>query len=873
MVVSFRRNNLIKQFLNDEQYSMEEVQEQFVKIADLFSESNMVNSVHPFIDCVYLFNSKGKCSSSQFYPQIVENQDIQKQIYREMYSSFIYKEKEYHYVNAKDRSYVCTRIYDDDMQEVGTCIFSIEKEAIRELVHRAEVYEDQIYLVVGMDGETVFSENHGEKLKEKLELSSIHGIQEVRVDGRRYLIHGENNGFGMKSYLLVNKQFINQSGIAMLRPFTLIFLVVIGITAVIVFLVSIGMTKPLKLMGEDIKKFSDEKQNGKMREFDIQEFDEISQLYNEMTQQIESLVSKVYEEQLLATQAQVKYLQSQINPHFLFNILSMLSMRAGLKGDKELQKLLNAFAKLIQGKIFRKGEIKIPLSQEMELVEFYLLLQSERFAGKITYDIFCDSEMKKEKIPRLLVEPLVENGVAHGLEPKQDKGFIQVEVKEEQGKLWIQVRDNGVGFDVADLENKEQIMEDEKHTHIGLVNTRQMLAAVYGEQAVMEIQSKKNQGTCVTIQIPLEGGESHVGCVMIADDEPYIREGLEKLIEWETIGCRLVYSASNGKKLLEEIKKCPPDVVITDIKMPVMGGMEVAEYIYRNNLDISVIFLTAYADFEYAQNAIHCGVSDYIIKTSALEDIPISISRIRKKKEQEALRLYRMIFMTPIGQKEQLRKFFRHAFYNFEIKILTLDAPDEGVILTEKNGNHEEEILLGCEKIKAFCKNFLGEEPNIFCSYSYRNQEETLSVYDKLKGYLENTYPEKGEIHIFQEEKELLKDVENDTLLYRIQNYIENHYMDKITLADIAGAVHVSSGYLSRFYKNSQGENLFDTINTLRISQAKMLLEQGDKKIYEVAELTGFEDTAYFSKVFKKYAGCPPKEYEQMYGKKQNEKR
>ena len=92
-----------------------------------------------------------------------------------------------------------------------------------------------------------------------------------------------------------------------------------------------------------------------------------------------------------------------------------------------------------------------------------------------------------------------------------------------------------------------------------------------------------------------------------------------------------------------------------------------------------------------------------------------------------------------------------------------------------------------------------------------------------------------------------------DTLLKRVQTYIRNHYTERLTLADIAEAVHVSSSYLSRFHKLKAGENLFDTINSLRVEKAKELLLRGDKKIYEIAALTGFEDTAYFFKrCFKK---------------------
>lgn len=187
-------------------------------------------------------------------------------------------------------------------------------------------------------------------------------------------------------------------------------------------------------------------------------------------------------------------------------------MKAGLQGNKELQKLLSAFSRLIQGKIFRNGEIEIPLFQEMELIEFYLLLQGERFAGKITYDILCSEEVKNARIPRLSVEPLVENAVSHGLEPKPGSGHIRVEAKEENGKLRIQIKDDGVGFDVEEQKkNKGQAVEDEKHTHIGLTNTQQMLHTIYGEEASMKIESTPGAGTCVTMCLPLEKGEeSHV---------------------------------------------------------------------------------------------------------------------------------------------------------------------------------------------------------------------------------------------------------------------------------------------------------------------------------------------------------------------------
>lgn len=354
---------------------------------------------------------------------------------------------------------------------------------------------------------------------------------------------------------------------------------------------------------------------------------------------------------------------------------------------------------------------------------------------------------------------------------------------------------------------------------------------------------------------------------MLADDEPYIREGMEKLVDWQEMDCEVVYSATNGKELLDEIKKCPPDIAIIDIKMPIMDGMQVAEYISEHNINTAIIFLTAYSDFSYAQKAIHYGVSDYIIKTAALEEIPQAIGRIKEKKNSQVLKNYFMIYVSPIRQKEKMAFIYKHSFSQFEYKVLSSENVEEVLSITTES-DKENKILQSCEKLHAFCKNFLGEDPLIVCSGPHSQQQDAELTYEQVKQYIKKIVDSKERIFTMPVEEE-----EPATLFQRVEKYIKDHYTEKITLTDIADAVHVSSGYVSRFYKKNAGENLFDTINSLRINKARKLLEQSDKKIYEIAELTGFEDTAYFSKVFKKYVGSSPKEYEQIYERQRNEKK
>ena len=193
--------------------------------------------------------------------------------------------------------------------------------------------------------------------------------------------------------------------------------------------------------------------------------------------------------------SQVRYLQSQMNPHFQFNILAMLGLKAKLAGCEEVYQGLHAFSKLMQGKIFREKKIKIPLREELEIVDFYLFLQNSRYAQKITYEIRYGSEdVKNDLVPRLLIEPLVENAVSHGLEPKETDGRILVEVGEVGDRLRIVVEDDGVGFDEEEAERNRREAADEAegvaHTHMGLANTKRLLHILYKDACEMKIGQK-----------------------------------------------------------------------------------------------------------------------------------------------------------------------------------------------------------------------------------------------------------------------------------------------------------------------------------------------------------------------------------------------
>ena len=124
--------------------------------------------------------------------------------------------------------------------------------------------------------------------------------------------------------------------------------------------------------------------------------------------------------------------------------------------------------------------------------------------------------------------------------------------------------------------------------------------------------------------------------VMIADDEIYMLEAMEKLIDWKKMDCELIYKAKNGQELIEQMNINLPDIIIIDIVMPLMTGIEIAKYVYEKNLPTKVIFLSAYTEFEYAREAIQYDVCGYIIKTSVIEMLPdILLKAIHKLSSEQ----------------------------------------------------------------------------------------------------------------------------------------------------------------------------------------------------------------------------------------------
>jgi len=249
--------------------------------------------------------------------------------------------------------------------------------------------------------------------------------------------------------------------------------------------------------------------------------DEIGQLsrqFNYMVKSINELMTQVVEateqnNQLEIAQKEIKLkmMASQINPHFLFNALESLRMKIHLRGSADIADIVRVLGKLMRKSLEIRGGT-ITLGEELDMVRCYLAIQQFRYEDRLSYEVELDPASSEIQILPLVVQPLVENAVIHGIENKEEAGFVRIRTELQDDAMYVTVADDGAGIPEARLDALISSLDDPeegKNHRIGLRNVHQRLILTYGEQSGLRIVSRENEGTEIRFMIPI-GGDSHV---------------------------------------------------------------------------------------------------------------------------------------------------------------------------------------------------------------------------------------------------------------------------------------------------------------------------------------------------------------------------
>jgi two-component system sensor histidine kinase YesM len=370
------------------------------------------------------------------------------------------------------------------------------------------IFDNNINFIYG--GESIKTVISQEQIASNIS-SSSKGQFKIRLEKDTYLATYEvSTSTGWKILLLTPYSQLtkNAKNMQLLFLITGIFTLIMSSTFALIFSKLVYRTlKKLKKGFAEVKK-------GNFKYFiEIEHNDEITEIlydFNNAIKRISDLIMFNYEERTARTEAEYKYLQAQMKPHFIFNSLQMIISIAQMKKDKEITEITKSLAGVIKYCINIDKKV-VRLKDEIENAIDYMDLSRIRYDDYITFITDIDDDISEFTIIKLVLQPLIENSIVHGVEPKGEKGFIKLSIKIINQDIKISLLDNGIGLSnerVHEIWNNINQIEtydfedNNKHNNVGLKNINMRLKAVYGENAGLHIESKLNLWTKISFTIP-----------------------------------------------------------------------------------------------------------------------------------------------------------------------------------------------------------------------------------------------------------------------------------------------------------------------------------------------------------------------------------
>jgi two-component system response regulator YesN len=350
--------------------------------------------------------------------------------------------------------------------------------------------------------------------------------------------------------------------------------------------------------------------------------------------------------------------------------------------------------------------------------------------------------------------------------------------------------------------------------------------------------------------------------VLIVDDDMAVRYMFKRFKGWESLGFVLADEASDGREALKKLNENPFDAVISDIKMPGMDGIEFLSELRNSGNDICVLFLSTHSDFSYAKQGIRLGVFDYLTKPFSEESLGEALDRVKvyldeKNKQKESQK----------HDKNILDNSQVYYSKNDEKKLVSdilsgsLDAINYGERIFEKIAQFTDGDT---RKMAILIENILsGIDEGIYRAIPWiKNLENRLSN-ESLEEMDENQLKEQFINHISNWVRLVVKFelLQSDSLIRKICEFVINHVEEDIKMETMANELFVSRDYIGKVFKQKAGYNLSEYITKVKMEHAKHLISKGVYRNYEISERLGYKKVDYFSRLFKSYVGCTPKEY------------
>lgn len=408
-----------------------------------------------------------------------------------------------------DRSYFCAAraVFDDQGQTVAYLMITVNERQIYNMYEHIIPGDGTIY-IVDQEG-TVISSNN-----EKLNGFNFFNMRNLdRLFGNEvYTITRMRN-----EKILFTKYFEEASGFTVLEEIKLVSLLApirrVRFQIILIALASISAaviccrrladhtTRPISMLCDFIQQVDEDNLDKQSEVRGYTEINILSQKLNFMLIKMKTLMEGIKQKEQQKRKLELSFLQAQINPHFMYNTLFSVKCMVDMNRNEEASNMLVSFIQLLRSTLSNPDEF-VTISQEFAVLKQYVEIQKFRYDNIFDVIFECDEQAEDKKIPKLLIQPLLENAIFHGVELRKGDGLIVITARRKDGDMEVTVEDNGIGISREVIEKINRGERTGEKAHVGIVNVKERIQLNFGASYGMKIESTQWEGTRIILTFP-----------------------------------------------------------------------------------------------------------------------------------------------------------------------------------------------------------------------------------------------------------------------------------------------------------------------------------------------------------------------------------
>ncbi|WP_251035673.1 sensor histidine kinase [Paenibacillus sp. ISL-20] len=363
-------------------------------------------------------------------------------------------------------------------------------------------------LVLNAQGTVIYDsedEYYGQTYPYHLEQEKAGDWVELDEPSKVNILNVGNAGLSVVG--IVSQSLIEESTESLRTGLILVTLVFMAASFAITFTIVRKFSKKVQWIIRSMNRIGEGDLSTRIQMSGEDELQQISRRFNDMGDRLEQYIDKMYTSEIKQKNAELVALQSQINPHFLYNTLESIRMKAYFVGAKEVGQMIYSLSVMFKNMV--KKSTVVTVEEEMDMCSVYLDLFRIRYDGRLETEIEVDPEIQNVSIIKLLVQPIVENYIVHGFRPLEDNNKISVRARRADDRVVIIVSDNGTGIPEEKLTQIRGMLDkvlqppDKGYRSIGLMNVHERIVLNYGNDYGVSINSTEGQGTEVRMEIPM----------------------------------------------------------------------------------------------------------------------------------------------------------------------------------------------------------------------------------------------------------------------------------------------------------------------------------------------------------------------------------